>query len=135
MFFSEKGAGMADFSRKERDFLRELADKAHLREIEGFLEELSRKFDAWHTGGLKTGELHAAISEFYNDTSSRLLSLYGDAQPALLVGRALAVGLLKREEIPDELFSKLESAVRFYTRELDGVENKTPMPPPKGSEH
>lgn len=115
---------MADFSDSEKTQLRNLADRAHIREIEEHLRVLGSMFDDWKDQQIKTGDLHNAVHDFYRGPSSRLLSIYSTIQPILLVGRALAREILDPDEIPSGLNEKLGSAVDFYRSNSNGTDGE-----------
>ena len=58
--------------------------------------------------------LSNAIHEFHNGISRELYKTYTFADEDTAVAGAIANGILKREEVPDDVFKALGNMIRFF---------------------
>ena len=96
---------MQELSKKTRKELRTLKAKAHAKEIEKHLVKLSQKFDDWNNGIIDCWDLSDHIHEFHNGISHDLFNAYNapGVSEIVMVSRGLALGLLQKDEIPEEV--------------------------------
>ncbi|MEK6755961.1 MAG: hypothetical protein AABZ02_07405 [Bacteroidota bacterium] len=111
---------MATLNKKMRRRLRELSGLAFERELHQELSQLAKKFDLWRNNEMSSGELSNALHEYDYGLSRRLFGLYNDLKPEMTVARAVALKLLTREEVGEELLGVLEQSIRFFEENLSG---------------
>ena len=112
---------MADYSKKELAKLRDLAGEAYERELGEHLAELEKSFAAWRRGELLSSELSSEIHQFHQHAARDVFSSYQLPHPAMIVGRAIAAGILKESEIPESLRPKLQDEVAVFKRVKSAV--------------
>jgi hypothetical protein len=93
---------VADFTKRERQALRELAGEVYEAEAALMLEDLAASFANWRAGKLLPSELLEAIHEFHQDQSRQLWSMYQGLRETDIVAR----GLLASTKVPSPLREK-----------------------------
>lgn len=89
-------------SKQMRKKLRELNQIAYARELNHHLEQLGQKFDEWRDNGIDCWELNDLIHQFHDGASRDLYKVYQyTPNEALLVSRAVQLGFLKKDELPE----------------------------------
>ena len=78
---------MAEFSKSEKKFLRELAGTVYEAEARLALDELDAQFERWRRGDLLGSELIAAIHEFHEQDARSLWSTYQTLKEPEIVAR------------------------------------------------
>lgn len=105
-------------SKRQAALARNLAAVAHERELRQLLEPLATAFAQWHAKQLDTCNLLNALDRFAVPRR-RLSQRYETSSIApQMVAYALAAGLLREDEVPDDLSTALEQAVAFYRQGL-----------------
>ena len=107
---------MAEYTKSERARLRALASQAYERELGHHLAELERSFSAWRRGEIASSDLSQEIHEFHQGAARDVWSSYQLPRESTIVARAIALGILERQEIPTTLLSKLESEIRMFQK-------------------
>jgi hypothetical protein len=97
-----------------RKHLRELASVAYERELNRELETLAAEFERWRLGALSPWDLSERIHAFHQGPARDLFVFYRDLDEAMVVGRALAEGILEQKEIPAEVLPHVASTCEFY---------------------
>jgi len=90
-------------SKSIRKKLRELAGLAHERELSRALETLDSHFIRWRRQEIDCFELNDRIHSFHQKTSRELWETYSSMEDDFLVRRALKLGFLSREEVPEKV--------------------------------
>ena len=80
--------GLPQASKNTRRLVRELAAKAHERELAVALGHLHDAFDGWRNGRMGAFELNERIRRFNNGPSRDLYNTYSEVDPAMLVAHA-----------------------------------------------
>ena len=80
------------------------------------LTALYKEFGKWADDAMDALELSDKIHEFHNGISRELYSLYTSLDSAILVSRAIALGLIETTAIGKELFAKLEPEIEPNTQ-------------------
>ncbi|HZM46874.1 MAG TPA: hypothetical protein VFC14_18800 [Burkholderiales bacterium] len=104
---------MAEYSKKERVELRRLASQAYERELGSHLAELDKSFSEWRNGTLSSSDLSQKIHEFHQHAARDVWSMYQTPHEAMLVTRALELGILRDAEVPATLREKLKAKAVF----------------------
>jgi hypothetical protein len=105
---------MSDFTKRERQALRELAGEVYEAEAAVLLEDLAASFAKWRAGELLPSELLEAIHEFHQHQSRQLWSMYQGLRELDIVARGLAHGLLASSKVPSRLREKLEPFIGAF---------------------
>jgi hypothetical protein len=105
---------MTDFTKSERQTLRELAGEVYEAEAALLLEDLEASFKQWRAGELLPSELLEAIHEFHQDQSRRLWSMYQGLRETDIVARGLAKGLVALAKVPPPLHEKLRPVIDVF---------------------
>jgi len=94
--------------------VREWAGVAHDRELERALLELRTQFDRWQRGEITGADLNDLIHQYHQGPSREIWKRYatGHLEPA--IGSALAAGILRREELPEELLRHVAGLIEFF---------------------
>lgn len=94
--------------------LRELKIEAHEREIKKHLVDLSKKFDKWKKDKLTSGELSIHIHEYDKGPQEWMMNFYNTMEDETKVARAVAIGLLSRDEVPDDILELIEREIKTF---------------------
>jgi hypothetical protein len=105
---------VADFTKRERQALHELAGEVYEAEAALLLEDLAASFAKWRVGKLLPSELLEEIHEFHRDQSRQLWSMYQGLRETDIVARGLAHGLLASTKVPSPLREKLKPFIEAY---------------------
>ena len=105
---------VAEYTKKERSVLRELAGEAYERELGQHLAKLDKSFAAWRRGELVSSELSKEIHEFHQHAAREVWSAHQLPNVSMIVARALALKILKPSDVPAELRIKLKDQVALY---------------------
>ena len=106
---------MIEFTKKEKKKLSELADLAYQREMESLLMNLADKFDQFRSKEISCFELNELIHKYHDGDARDIYKLYSLKDGDLFfVGRAVSMGILKIDEIPESLKDSILQAVQFF---------------------
>ena len=105
---------MKGYTKTQKKKLRELAGIANERELDQEMEKLYQHFENWRNEKISCFELSELIHKFHQGTSREIWKIYMYSDPDMAVSRAIALGLLKKEEIPENLLDILELKIGFF---------------------
>jgi len=91
--------------------------EAHEREIKKHLVDLSKKFDKWKEDKMTSGELSIHIHEYDKGPSKWMMGFYNDLDPTACVARAVAIGLLSRDEVPADILEIIGNQIDYFENE------------------
>ena len=91
------------YSKPIRKKLRELADLAHERELSSALETLNCHFTRWRRQEINCFELNDRIHSFHQKISRELWKTYSSIEDDFLVCRAVKLGFLSKEDVPEKV--------------------------------
>jgi 5'-deoxynucleotidase YfbR-like HD superfamily hydrolase len=106
---------MYKYTKSQKKKLRELAGIANELELDQELEKLYRHFESWRKKEISCFELSDLIHTFHQGASREIWKIYTSSDPDTAVSRAVALGLLKKEEIPENLLDILDLKIGFFT--------------------
>ena len=106
-----------EFTKRERQQLRELASVVYEAELGALLGELVRSFHQWRAGTLLASELSQTIHAFHQGESRRLWSMYQTLKEPEIVARGIALGLIADDKVPHALTDKLSSLVELFRKQ------------------
>lgn len=89
-----------------------LANIAYERELNRELSIVQRHIDLYRERESKFFNLKEIRLKFYRETSDEIRRLYHQLGPDKAVERAVALGLLNEEEIPEDIRNNLDQAVQ-----------------------
>jgi hypothetical protein len=87
--------------------LEDLANLAYERELNRELSKLQQHLELYRGRENKFFQMTDLKLKFMQETSDEILNLYDHLEPDQAVSRAVALGLLRREEIPQEMQERL----------------------------
>jgi len=105
--------------KKKRKALRELAGKAHERELTQALSDLEAGFKAWRKGEMSCFELSDLIHKFHDGTSRDIWKRYAYLKPDISVPAAVGRGILKEDEIPPAMLEEMKASIEFFRDDVD----------------
>ncbi|MCB2169873.1 MAG: hypothetical protein KQI78_19605 [Deltaproteobacteria bacterium] len=97
---------------KMREAMLDLANLAYERELRRELSRVQRHIDQYREKESKFFNLHDIRLKFYREASDEIWHLYDRLEPDKAVERAVALGLLAADEVPDDIQHTLRHAVR-----------------------
>ena len=109
---------MRDYPKHIKRKLIELKYEAHERELARELTKLADRFDDWKAGRIGAGELNELIHQHHNGPSRELLNFYNNVgDNGLAVVCAITKGILREDEIPEDVWSHIERFLPFSFNE------------------
>ena len=108
---------MNGFTKAEQRILRKLADLAYERELANALESLYGKFGKWKENKMTPFSLSDEIHAFHNGISRDLWALYDNRNNHIVVARAVACGIITREEVDRTVLQKIDHYIESYSKE------------------
>ena len=109
---------MQEVPKQIKRLVREWAGIAHDRDLRKALSELRAQFDRWDRGEIDSFELNDLVHRFHQDTAREIWKRYATRHPEPAVASAVAAGVLRKEELPDELVQHIAGLVEFYEADL-----------------
>jgi hypothetical protein len=94
--------------------LRKLAEKAYERELQHELAKLDEHFGRWRSGELSSEKLDRLIRQFERGRARELFHTYHDRSLEMPVAYAISAGILRPDEVPDEVVQALQGPLDFY---------------------
>lgn len=91
--------------------MKNLADLAYERELNRELSRVQRHIDLYRERESKFFDLQEIRFKFYREISDEIWRLYNRLEPYKVIERAVALGLLEDEEVPEEIRSIMNRAM------------------------
>lgn len=105
---------MIDFTRRERQHLREIAGEVYEAEMAVHLGELAAQFTRWRAGEVLPSELVDFVHQFHQGPARRIWSMYQAMDERNIVARGIALGLLPAAKVGGELHERLQPLIEAY---------------------
>ncbi|MDP9311584.1 MAG: hypothetical protein M3R24_12005 [Chloroflexota bacterium] len=105
---------MRDIPKRVKRLLREQAARAYEAELRRALLPLAEAFEQWKAGQIESGNLCQLIHEFHQGPARELYTRYNAAWLDMVVARAIADGLLDRQEVPAEVLDYLRPVLALH---------------------
>ena len=112
--------------KTKRKELARLAGLAHDRELGLYLSELEVHFRDWREGRIGPSELSDFIHEFHDGSARAVFKTYSLLKRDQLVARAVGIGLLKENEVAEEIRQSLAGLIDHY-REDYQIDQDDPL--------
>jgi hypothetical protein len=109
---------MKDVPKRLKRLMRQQLAAAHEEELRRAILPLAETFDLWRDGRMTSGDLAERIHAFHQGPVRDLWKMYNQGSPEMVLGRAIAEGILAREGLSSDLLDHLQSAIEYY--ESDG---------------
>ena len=91
------------YSKPIRKKLRELVGLAQECELSRAMETLDKHFAQWRRQEINCFELNDRIHSFHQKTSRELWKTYSSMEDDFLVCRAVKLGFLSKEDVPEKV--------------------------------
>ena len=104
--------------KRIKRLVREWAGVAHDRDLRDALSELRARFDRWDRGEIDSFELNNLIHRFHQDTARQIWKRYATTHLEPAVASAVAAGVLREGELPEELVQHVAPLIEFYEHDL-----------------
>jgi len=91
--------------------MKNLANLAYERELNRELSRVQRHIDLYRERESKFFDLKEIRFKFYREISGEIWRLYNRLEPDKAIERAVALGLLDDEEVPEEIRSTMNRAM------------------------
>lgn len=91
--------------------MQHLANLAYERELQRELSRVQRHIDLYREKESKFFQMSDLKSKFYRETSEEIWRLYDRLEPEKAIERAVALGLLTNDEVPEDVRNSLRQAV------------------------
>ena len=114
---------MLEIPKNIKKQLNKLAALAWERELRRELDLLAQRFDAWRAGQIDSWELTDLIHKYHNGPARELWKVYNNVEPRFVVASALARGIIRREEITDQVWPWVEGLESFFEASDDNDED------------
>ena len=95
-----------------QEIMMNLANLAYERELRRELARVQQHIDLYRERESKFFNLSEIRLKFYRETSDEIWRLYNRLEPNKAIERAVALGLLNDEEVPEEVRNTLRHAVQ-----------------------
>ncbi len=102
------------FTKSQKKKLRQLAGIANECELDREMEKLYQHFENWRNETISCFELSDLIHKFHQGPSREIWKMYAYFDPDMAVSRVIALGFLKKEEIPEDLLDILDPKIGFF---------------------
>jgi hypothetical protein len=105
---------MSDPLKGLKRLVREWAAVAHERELRQALLGLRTHFDRWQRGEIAAVDLNDLIHQFHQGASREIWKRYATNHLEPAIASAVAAGILRREELPEELLRHVAGLIDYY---------------------
>lgn len=107
------------FPKSVKRHLRQLANETYENELAKEMTKLAEQFEAWKQGHICAGDLNILIHDYHQGPSREMFARYNSRLgDDVLVAGAIARGLLKRDDIPEEVWPHIQGLTEFYRSQL-----------------
>ena len=109
---------MQEIPKRIKRQVREWAGIAHDRDLRKGFGELRVQFGRWERGEIDSFELNELVHRFHQETSREIWKRYATTHLEPAVASAVAVGVLRKEELPSDLLQHIAALIEFYEHDL-----------------
>lgn len=108
---------MKEYRKETRKKFKELANLAWQRELDRHIASLAERFDEWRKKKIDCFQLNELIHKFHDGPSREVWKKHNNLDADVIVTMAVASGILKKEEIPQDILQYIEKQVEFCRQE------------------
>lgn len=101
-----------------------LASIAYERELGVALDRLFGNFQQWKNNEIDLWELNGQIHQYHNGTAREIFNRYEYPTNDILVARAVAIGIISQEQVPEERRVLIESCLDVFNNKDDRANRK-----------
>jgi isopropylmalate/homocitrate/citramalate synthase len=106
---------MMEMTESQKKHLKELADRAHEKELTLELNRLYDKFQKWKSNEITPWDLNEILRQYHNDTANELFQTYVlVSDPREAVAKAIVNDILNIAEVNADCRPLLEGIIAFY---------------------
>ncbi|MBW2689292.1 MAG: hypothetical protein JRC99_05110 [Deltaproteobacteria bacterium] len=110
---------MSDMTKSQKKHLRQLAGQCYEKEMTLVLESLYEDFKKWEKSEITPWDLNDKIHQYHDGTARELYKLYeGLNDPRVALAQAVAKGIIKIEDVPENCRPLLTDLIDFYQNEI-----------------
>jgi hypothetical protein len=106
---------MKHYSKSQRKKLRQLRDIAYELELDRELAGLYQDFQKWRNKEIDGFELNELIHKYHQGPSREVWKTYNYIDLDMVVSRAVALGLLKKEDIQEDILELIDTQIDFFS--------------------
>jgi hypothetical protein len=106
-------------AKSYRKVAQDALNKAYERELARELNNLYHAFKLWDHNEIDSWELSDRIHRFHDGPSRDLYKFYNLLDKKVALAKALATGVLKKDEVPYELQKSMQPLIDFFRDELN----------------
>ncbi len=117
---------MKDYPKPIKRLMRQYLAEAYERELQRELTKLEQSFAEWRSGQISSGELSDRLHQYERGPSRALYKRYNYGEEDMTLAYVIVGGVLRREEIPDELLEALKGPLSFYQSLKDADDLRAP---------
>ena len=103
-------------TKKTLKKLKELKLTAYQRELDEHLSKLSVKFNDWKNKKITAMVLRDHIYDFDKGPSKKISGFYDYFDDHICVARAVDTGILKKEEVPEDILELIDRNIDSFKR-------------------
>ena len=112
---------MKGYPKEIRKKFQELANLAWHRELDEQIALLAKRFDEWREKKIDCFQLNDFIHKFHNGPSRKIWKHYDYFDAETIVSIAVASGILKKEEIPQDILQYIDQRIESYKKSIQNV--------------
>ena len=106
---------MDRYRKSQRKKLHQLRDIAYERELDRELAEIYKDFQKWWNKEIDGFELNGLIHKYHQGFSREVWKTYNYMDLDMVVSRAVALGLLKKEDIQEDILEIIDTRIDFFS--------------------
>ncbi len=97
---------------------------AYERELNSVMDLLYGTFQQWKNNEIDVWKVNEQIHQYHHGKARELYNRYQYPANDLLVARALAIGIISREEVPEDCRAMIESYLDVFENKDDSSNHK-----------
>jgi hypothetical protein len=117
---------MKDYTKPIKRLMRQYLTEAYERELQRELAKLEQNFAEWRSGQIGSGELSDRLHQYERGPSRDLYKRYNYREEDMTLAYVIVGGVLRREEIPDNLLEALTRQLSYYQSLKDADDLRAP---------
>ena len=98
---------MRELTKDQRKAVRKLLGEAHEAELAAALIDMENALREWRSGSILPSAVSERIHEYHKE-AQEIFKAYNYLDPMLALARALVLGFMRIEQVPEDLKPRLE---------------------------